>query len=231
MPSGTSGVTRPAAVAFDIFGTLFELDPLGARLESAGLPKQSLKLWFSRMLRDAFACEAAGTFRNFREVAAGALQVLLIENGAITDQKQIDHVLDGFSELQPRKDVESAFRKLQEAKVPIATLGNGSASTVRQLLERSGLLKYVRHVLSIEEVKHWKPHREPYLFAARTMQVEPNRLALIAAHAWDTHGAHEAGLITGWISVLEKRYQPAFDPPDVSGASLEEVVAALVSER
>ncbi len=68
------------------------------------------------MLRDAFACEAAGTFKNFREVAAGALQVLLVENGATADQKQIAHVLDGFSELQPRKDVESAFRKLQEAK-------------------------------------------------------------------------------------------------------------------
>src|SRR5258708_1388420 len=93
MPTATSGVSRPAAVVFDIFGTLFELDPLGARLESAGLPKQSLKLWFSRMLRDAFACEAAGTFKNFREVAAGALQVLLAESGATTDQKQIDHVL------------------------------------------------------------------------------------------------------------------------------------------
>ena len=231
MPTATSGVSRPAAVVFDIFGTLFELDPLGARLESAGLPKQSLKLWFSRMLRDAFACEAAGTFRNFREVAAGALQVLLVENGATSDQKQIDRVLDGFSELQPRKDVENAFRRLQEAKVPIATLGNGSASTVRQLLERSGLRKYVKHVLSIEEVKHWKPHREPYLFAARTFQVEPNRLALVAAHAWDTHGAHQAGLITGWASVLEKRYQAAFDPPDVSGASVDEVVAALVSEH
>ncbi len=61
------------------------------------------------------------------------------------------------------------------------------------------------------------------------MQVEPNRLALLAADAWDTHGAHEAGLLTGWISLLEKQYQPAFDPPDVSGASLDEVVAALVS--
>lgn len=102
---------------------------------------------------------------------------------------------------------------------------------MRQLLERGGPLKCVSYVLSIEEVKHWKPHRQPYLFAARMMQVEPDRLALVAAHACDTHGAHEAGLITGWISVLEKQYQPAFNPPDVSGASLDEVVTALVSKR
>src|SRR5260370_36438898 len=110
MTTATRGVSRPPGVVFAIFGTLLELDPLGARLESAGLPKQSLKLWFSRMLRDAFACEAAGTFRNFREVAAGALPGMLVEKRGASRQKQNDPVLHGVFGLQAPQDVEEAVR-------------------------------------------------------------------------------------------------------------------------
>src|SRR3989442_13489475 len=49
----------PAAVVFDIFGTLFSLEPVGERLERAGLPRSSLDLLFARTLRDAFALEVA----------------------------------------------------------------------------------------------------------------------------------------------------------------------------
>ena len=61
----------PAAVVFDIFGTLFSLEPLAERLERAGLPRSSLDLLFARTLRDAFALEVAGDFHKFRDVMAG----------------------------------------------------------------------------------------------------------------------------------------------------------------
>ncbi len=92
-----------------------------------------------------------------------------------------------------------------------------------------GLLKYVRHVLSIEEVKHWKPHCEPYLFAARsdTGRAQSPR----SPRSGRLGHARRSQLVTGWISVLEKRYQPAIRPSRRERDSLDEVVAALVSGR
>lgn len=71
------------AVVLDLFGTLFQLEPLGKHLEAAGVPASSLRLWFARILRDAWALEVAGQYRPFREVAGGALEVLIVERAAL----------------------------------------------------------------------------------------------------------------------------------------------------
>jgi len=128
-----------------------------------------------------------------------------------------------------RQACSQGLARSSREKIGRATLGNGTASTVRKLLERKGLLKYVRHVLSIEEVKHWKPHCEPYLFAARsdTGRAQSPR----SPRSGRLGHARRSQLVTGWISVLEKRYQPAIRPSRRERDSLDEVVAALVSGR
>src|SRR6267154_1344347 len=121
----------PAAMVFDIFGTLFSLEPVGDRLEGLGLPRSSLDLLFARSLRDAFALEVAGDFHAFREVMAGSLQVLLSASGRQVEGSAIDPVLDAFSQLPVFPDVRPAFELLRERGIQVATLGNGSAATVR----------------------------------------------------------------------------------------------------
>lgn len=54
---------------------------------------------------------------------------------------------------------------------------------------------------------------------------------LIAAHAWDTHGAHQAGLTTGWVARLEDAFPAIYAPPDVTGQDLVEVVSGLLDLR
>lgn len=53
--------------------------------------------------------------------------------------------------------------------------------------------------------------------------------ALIAVHAWDIHGANQVGLTTGWCSRLEGAFGSVFDAPDVTGADLTAVAAALLA--
>ncbi|HEY3078212.1 MAG TPA: hypothetical protein VGJ74_23795, partial [Burkholderiales bacterium] len=62
-----------------------------------------------------------------------------------------------------------------------------------------------------------------------TIGVEPARLALVAAHAWDVHGAKQAGLCGAWVKRQDKAYHAAMQPPDVQGASLLEVAEALIA--
>jgi 2-haloacid dehalogenase len=89
-------------------------------------------------------------------------------------------------------------------------------------------MAHVKHVISIDEVQHWKPRREVYLHGAKVVGVEPSRVALVAAHAWDVQGARAAGLVGAWVSRLEKKFQPAMGQPDVSGPDLVSVVDALL---
>jgi hypothetical protein len=59
--------------------------------------------------------------------------------------------------------------------------------------------------------------------------VEPDRLALVAAHGWDAHGARRAGLVGAWVSRLEGTFAATFDPPDETGADLVEVADRLLA--
>ncbi|HJT05241.1 MAG TPA: haloacid dehalogenase type II [Pseudonocardiaceae bacterium] len=219
-------VRRPLVIAFDVVETLFSLEPLRHRLIDAGQPGHVLELWFARLLRDAFALCASGGFRPFADIAAGALASA---TGHAVPDDTVQEIVAGFAELDPYPDVKPAMRRAVKAGIDVVTLTNGSADTTRTLLKRAGVEGYVRRVLSVGDIQRWKPAPEIYRHAATTCQVEAGQVALVAVHGWDTHGAHEAGLVTGWVSRLEGRYAPIFAPPDVIGDDLIEVVDALVA--
>src|SRR5918996_6217196 len=86
---------RPLVIAFDVIETLFPLEPLRQRIVEAGQPGHVLELWFSRLLRDAFALVASGGYRPFGEFAVAALRSTA--STPVTDA-QIQAVLAGFAE-------------------------------------------------------------------------------------------------------------------------------------
>ncbi|WP_026877153.1 haloacid dehalogenase type II [Jiangella gansuensis] len=217
---------RPLVIAFDVIETLFPLEPLRRRLVRAGQPGHVLEVWFARLLRDAFALVATDSYRSFGEIAASALRS---STGGELDDEQARAVLAGFAELDPHPDVVPAVELAREARVRMVTLTNGSAQTTSTLLRRAGIAHDIEQVLSVDDVQRWKPAPQIYLHAAHRTDVVPARVALVAAHAWETHGAHRAGLTTGWVARLEDDFPAVFEPPDVTGRDLVEVVRGLLA--
>jgi 2-haloacid dehalogenase len=217
---------RPIAVALDVIETLMPLAPLRERLAAIGQPPDLLELWFTRTLRDGMALSAAGDYVPFGDVAEAALHTL---TGYQLSDDQAGQVLAGFAELPAHPDVLPAVEKLAAAGVRLVFLTNGSAEVTAAFAERAGLRPYLEKVITVAEVRRWKPPAIVYRYAAEWLGVPPDRLALVAAHAWDCHGAKRAGLVTGWVSRLEGRYPAIFAPPDVTGGTLAEVAGALLS--
>jgi 2-haloalkanoic acid dehalogenase type II len=153
---------------------------------------------------------ASGTYSPFREVADGALATV----APVLTARQRMEVLAAFARLDSQSDARPALERLDRAGVPVAALTNGAAATTTVLLERNGLDALVERVISIDEVRTWKPAPELYRHAADLMGVEPRRLAHVAVHGWDVHGAHHAGLVTGWASRLAGAFPAIYDPPD-----------------
>ncbi|GAC1535376.1 MAG: haloacid dehalogenase type II [Myxococcales bacterium] len=215
------------AVLLDLFGTTFQLEPLGKHLEAAGVPASSLKLWFARILRDAWALEVAGQYRPFREVAGAALEVLVVELGGTPDRAEMGQVLDAFASLPPYPDVKPALEQLRARGVVVASLGNGSKEVADKLFENAGLSALVEPRISIDEVKHWKPHAAAYQHAVARLGFAPAEVTLLAAHAWDVQGARRAGLRGAWVGRLERKFQPAMGEPDLAAESFAGLVDKL----
>jgi 2-haloacid dehalogenase len=212
-------------VAVDVVETLVSLDAVAASLDAAGVRDQPLERFFTRLLRDGFALAASGAYRPFPDLADGALAA--IAPGLTPDDRE--EVLGAFRRLGAHPDARPALERLAGSGLPVVTLTNGTAATTKALLERNGLDGLVTGVISIDEVQTWKPAPAPYLHAAGVLGVEPHRLALVAAHAWDVHGARRAGLLGAWVSRLEGAFPATFDPPDVTGADLVEVADRLLA--
>jgi len=215
---------RPAVVAFDVMETLASLEPLRARLTDSGQPPGLLEAWYTRTLRDGMALSATGDYAGFTEVADAALRGLT--HYTISDD-QVAYVMAGFDELPAFPDALPAVTRLAEAGLRVACLTNGSASFTTSFVERAGLR--VDRIISVGEVYRWKPASVVYLYAAEVLGVSPDRMALVAAHDWDCHGAKRAGLTTGWVSRKAGGFGVPFAPPDVRGEDLTEVAAKLLA--
>ena len=219
---------RPAVAVFDVIETIFSLESLRPKLAAIGLGGD-LELFFTRILRDAFALDATSRFESFRTIAGGALEVLAAERGRSPDRAALDAVLDAFKALEPHPDVRPAFECLRAAGIGVATLSNGGVETTRGLLERCGLLRLVSRVMGVDEIRRYKPAAPIYQHAARTLGHDPSRLVMVAVHAWDLEGARHAGMMTAWASRLERRYHPAMTPADVMADDLVGVAGALTA--
>lgn len=223
--------TRPKIIAFDVIETLFALDPIADRLASAGLRRESLPIFFSRMLRDAFALEISGVYTPFKDVATATLKVMLASSGIRPERRTIKNIIEAFTELPPHPDVRRGFELARSERFRTVALTNGSAKTTKKLLSDAGLYDYVEDIISIDEIQHWKPKREAYVYAARKMLVAPQSMALVAAHAWDIHGAARAGLMTVWVRRQEKEFARTMSKADIEANTLEQAIEGLSKLR
>jgi len=217
---------KPRAVAFDMIGTTFSLEPVREPLRRLGLGEEGLETWFATGLRDAFALAATGGFSPFTKVLEGALDQLLAAKSLPEGEDRAD-VFEALKTLSPYDDAHEAFSTVKDAGISVVALTNGSRSSTRKLLDRSGLDAFVDRIVSVEEVQTFKPKRDVYLHTAAEAGALPEELMLVAAHGWDVHGAKSAGLMAGFVT--RGQPFPAFmRAPDIMGESLLAVCRQLV---
>lgn len=218
----------PAGVAFDVVETLMSLEPLGDRFVEVGLARDAVRAWFPRMLLYGLGMSVAGDYVPFPAAAAEALRALT--RYEISDDA-VAHVLAGLGDLPAHPDVEPAMAHLAANGVRMICLTNGTAANTRAFLDRCALAGYVERVVATAELNTWKPPAKVYLHGAAALDLPPHRVALVAVHAWDCHGAKRAGLMAGWAARLEGQYGGIFTQADVVGADLVDVAHGLVDFR
>jgi 2-haloacid dehalogenase len=107
-------------------------------------------------------------------------------------------------------------------------LTNGGAEQTTKLLADNALDRLVDAIVTVEEVRAYKPDPRVYAHAAGRLGVEPERLVLVAAHAWDVAGARHAGWDAVWIDRVEKVWPLPLEEPGKRAADLDGAARILV---
>jgi len=219
----------PRALVFDVIGTLFSLESQRPRLIACGLPAHALEGWFAASLRDLFALGVTGRTAPMIAVLQDNLHHLLALNHLRQDGSRVAAVMEGMRQLEPDPHAQAALEMLQSHGLACAALSNGSLKATEVLIERAGLNRFFSQVLSIDTVGLPKPRPEVYRAMATRLQLEPDRLMMVAAHPWDLHGARSAGLSTAYIS-RGLPWPATFDAPDLTAPNFVDL-AHLVCRK
>ena len=126
-----------------------------------------------------------------------SLDILIAQHGltALTEADRV-HLTQVWHRLKPWPDVVAGLTRLKSRFI-IGTLSNGNVGLLTRMAKNAGLPWDV--VLGAETARAYKPLPEAYQAAARLLNVEPQRVMLVAAHNGDLDAAARQGLKTAFI--------------------------------
>ena len=221
----------PKVLAFDVFGTVVDWH--------SSIAREVLAIK-SDVDADAFALAwRAGYVPAMRRVMSGELGWTLIDDlhRLILDDILVTFGMTDLSEAQ-RQQLNLAWHRLDawpdvvagltrlKSTFTICTLSNGNIGLLTNMAKRAGLPWDC--ILSAEVFKAYKPHPDTYLGVARTFDLEPAQVALVAAHHDDLAAARGCGLRT--IYVERPLEFGAAHPKDISAQAGNDLHSTRLTE-
>jgi 2-haloacid dehalogenase len=220
---------QPSGIAFDAFGTLFDLSALRTRTRQAGGHEgdELFAAFKERLIPWTWHLTASGDYEPMPELAAKAVQGAARAAGLRLERSRADWIVEGMRELPLFPDVRPGLDRLRELRIPLAILSNGTADGVRALVDHNDLQSVFDHQLVADSVKRFKPAREVYALATSAFGAPAEDVMLVSGHEWDVAGASRAGLQTAWLARGEPFAPTLGEHPDVQADDLPDLAARL----
>ena len=223
----------PKAIIFDVNETLLSLAPLKVSVgEALGGREDLLPLWFSTMLHYSLVETLSGSYHSFGEIGTAALVMVAETQGiemTLEDAREV--ILPPLRSLPAHADVLAGLTALREdGRFQMVTLTNSNDAGVTSQLTKAGLIELFDKVYTIESLKKYKPHPDTYGKVLEDLNLKPEEVLMVAAHAWDLAGAKNVGLQTAFVARPGKTLYPNIARPDYVVEDLLELVKLLQNE-
>jgi 2-haloacid dehalogenase len=218
-----------AGIAFDAFGTLFDLSALRLRTRQvAGHEGDELFAALKeRLIPWTWHATASGDYVPFPELATAALQGAARQEGFPLERVRAEWIVAGMRELPVFDDVGAGLDGLAATGIPLAILSNGTADGIDALVRHNRLEPVFEHLLVADSVKRFKPAPEVYALATSAFGAPADRVLLVTGHEWDVAGAATAGLKTAWLARGERLAPVRGIEPDLCAPDLEDLARQL----
>jgi 2-haloacid dehalogenase len=206
------------ALVFDAYGTLFDVHSVQQRCDAffPGKGAQLSRLWRAKQLEYTWQRSLMRRYVPFSAVTREALAHACEALGLELTAERMEALMGEYLMLSTYPDVAQALERLQGRK--LAILSNGSPDMLEPLVAHSGLKLHA--VLSVDEVKTFKPAPEVYEIAVRTLKVRKENIGFVSSNCWDALGAGAYGFVSYWVN-------RSGQPLDRLGVQPRQVVTSL----
>jgi 2-haloacid dehalogenase len=219
---------RSVVLVFDVNETLLDLRALDGPFELVFGDAAVRREWFGQLLQSALVSTVTDAYADFGSVGRAALTMVAQRRGRELTEPEIGQILGTVKRLPPHPEVPDALQRLRDGGFRLATLTNSTEPVVQAQLEHAGLTAFFERMLSADATRRLKPAPEAYRLAARELEIDIGQMRVVAAHAWDVAGALRAGCLAAFVARPGMVLDPLAPSPDVVGADMTEVAAALL---
>jgi 2-haloacid dehalogenase len=201
--SNRMALTGVRSLVFDVFGTVVDWRSSVIREAEVWLAPYGVNLGrFADAWRSLYS-------PSLEEVRSGRrpfvrldvlhrenLESVLCEFGVALSGRQMDSLNLAWHRLDPWPDCVAGLERLRSRYV-VAPLSNGNIAMMIDIARRSGLRWDA--ILGAELTQIYKPLPEAYLRTAEVLALQPEQIALVAAHNSDLAAARKSGFRTVFI--------------------------------
>ncbi|MBA3595977.1 MAG: haloacid dehalogenase type II [Methylibium sp.] len=205
------------ALVFDLYGTLYDVHSVAARCETCypGRGREISAMWRQKQIEYTWLRSLMNDYCDFEKATEDALvytcRYLKLELEASTQQLLCNEYL----QLAPFPEVPAALRRMRTSGLPLAILSNGSRRSIHEVVSSSGLEAEFAHLISVDDVRVFKPHPSVYQLAERTLRLARAQILFVSSNAWDAAGARHYGYPVCWVNRASNCFEELGQQPDL----------------
>lgn len=201
----------PTTLAFDVYGTLIDTHGISVQLQKyigAKAPPFA-KLWREKQLEYSFRRALMQNYVDFSVCVSDALDYTSLFFGVDLDLEGKKELLNAYNVLPPFDDVTEGLTRAKASGFRMFAFSNGTAETVERLLSNAGIRDYFLGIISVDEMKSFKPNPAVYSYFLRASGSVGADAWLISSNSFDVIGAISSGLRGVWV---RRSAEALFDP-------------------
>ncbi len=212
------------ACVFDAYGTLFDVNSAArSAQDSLGEKWQPLaELWRTKQLQYTWLRGLAGRHADFWQVTGDALDFAL-STLKLDDPALRTRLMNLYLSLSAYPEVPETLKRLKTAGMKLAILSNGTPTMLAAAAANAGITDLLEAILSVEEVRVYKPHPSVYALACERLDVAATQVCFLSSNGWDAYSAKAFGLRTVWCNRLGQAPERIPETPDAQITTLAEL--------
>jgi 2-haloacid dehalogenase len=220
----------PTTLAFDVYGTLIDTQGVVAAVrDMVGHKAEKFSLtWRDKQLEYSFRRGLMQKYENFAVCTSDALDYTCTYCKAPLTKEQKNELLGIYHVLPAFEDVKVGLAHLKAAGFRIYAFSNGSEDAVEILLDAAGIRDSFLGVVSVDDLKTFKPNPAVYSYFLRKSGASSSSAWMISGNPFDVIGAISAGMKAAWV---KRSPEMVFDPwgiePTITISSLSDLAEQI----
>lgn len=221
--------SKPKAVLFDAYGTLFDVYSVGLLAEQL-FPGQGHALgqiWRDKQIeytRLVTTSNHGAHYQPFWELTRAGLRYACKKLKLDLCTEHEDKLMNQYRHLSAFPENREVLQALKAKGIVTGILSNGDPEMLGIAVRSAGLEDLLDHVISIDPIRKYKTTPEAYALGEQATGLKASQIGFVSCNSWDALAATWYGYQTLWVNRYDLPFEELGTQPSRTGHSLRDVL-------